>query len=69
MASTYPGIIPYRSSSPSSPENNGVTEPQLIRVNNNFSLRRSVRSASIAENEEILRERYYQYWSQQQVRK
>ena len=89
MASTYPGIIPYRSSSPSSPNNGGRDSqlPQLIKVNQNFSLGR--RPVSIAETnanavrlerqrsqlendqnveDEILRERYFQYWAQQQVR-
>ena len=49
MASTYPGIIPYRSSSPSSPNNGGRESqvPQLIKVNQNFSLGR--RPMSIAE--------------------
>ena len=85
MAATYPGVIPYRSSSPSSPDQNGGGA-ELIKVNHNFSLKRpgsmsTSRSANASglglnhasnhqrtpsEEEEILRERYYQYWAQQQ---
>ena len=78
-----------RSSSPSSPNNGGRESqlPQLIKVNQNFSLGR--RPVSIAEtnansvrlerqrlqlendqqleDEIVLRERYFQYWAQQQV--
>ena len=68
MASTYPGVIPYRSSSPSSREYNEGQVPQLIKVNPNFSLKRPPSLASASrqpQNEEELREQYYEYWLQQ----
>ena len=82
-------MLIIRSSSPSSPNNGGRESqlPQLIKVNQNFSLGR--RPVSIAEtnansvrlerqrlqlendqqleDEIVLRERYFQYWAQQQV--
>ena len=82
-------LLIIRSSSPSSPNNGGRESqlPQLIKVNQNFSLGR--RPVSIAEtnansvrlerqrlqlendqqleDEIVLRERYFQYWAQQQV--
>ena len=82
-------LLINRSSSPSSPNNGGRESqlPQLLKVNQNFSLGR--RPVSIAEtnansvrlerqrlqlendqqleDEIVLRERYFQYWAQQQV--
>ena len=69
MASTYPGVIPYRSHSPSSREYAENQVPQLIKVSNpNFSLKRPPSMASASrqpQNEEELREQYYEYWLQQ----
>ena len=99
MASTYPGIIPYRSSTPSNVDRGRDSQvPQLLKVNQNFSLKRpgsmnrpGIRSSyaghenqtgirsSYAGNEnqieyceeedEILRDQYFQYWTRQQVRR
>lgn len=69
MASTYPGVIPYRSHSPSQREYADNQVPQLIKVSNpNFSLKRPPSMASASrnpQNEEELREQYYEYWLQQ----
>ena len=69
MASTYPGVIPYRSHSPSQREYADNQVPQLIKVSNpNFSLKRPPSLASASrhpQNEEELREQYYEYWLQQ----
>ena len=88
---TYPGIIPYRSSSPSYPDPE-TNMPELIKVNHNFSLRRPQSSTmnkkfqSLSNlqkvatggdfnaasdrmlSEDELRDRYFEYWAEQQVR-
>ena len=73
MASTYPGVIPYRSHSPSQREYADNQVPQLIKVSNpNFSLKRPPSMASASrnpQNEEELREQYYEYWLQQVSKK
>ena len=45
---TYPGIIPYRSSSPSYPDPD-ANVPELIKVNHNFSLRRAPSSSLVGK--------------------
>ena len=40
MTGTYPGVIPYRSSSPSSPQLDDTRVPELLYMNKNFSLRK-----------------------------
>jgi hypothetical protein len=49
---TYPGIIPYRTSSPSSPTlENDSRLPELIKVSqNNFSLRRNPSTSASNHN-------------------
>ena len=46
---TYPGIIPYRSSSPSYPDAGDANMPELIKVNHNFSLRRPQSSSLMSK--------------------
>ena len=46
---TYPGIIPYRSSSPSYPDAGEANMPELIKVNHNFSLRRPQSSSLMSK--------------------
>ena len=89
---TYPGIIPYRSSSPSYPDAGEANMPELIKVNHNFSLRRPQSSSLMSKkfqslsnlqkvatgdfnaasdrmlSEDELRDRYFEYWAEQQVR-
>ena len=84
---TYPGIIPYRSSSPSYPDAGEANMPELIKVNHNFSLRRPQSSslmskkfqslsnlqkengaADLRYKDDELRDRYFEYWAEQQVR-